>query len=152
MVHLRASARRFAVALAVVFCIAGIGCATSRPSAPLHASPVEAPSLTPAEEHRAQALAEYGTGVSEEIQGDLDAALDRYQRVLQLDPHNTPLAIRVGQIYVTRHNVTNAVNVLESSARANPNDPAVAYWLGFVYRNDSQNDKALAAFRQALSF
>ena len=100
MVHLRASARNFAVALAVVFCFAGIGCATARTSAPVHASLIEAPSLTPAEENRVQALAEYATGVSEEIQDDLDAALDRYQRALQLDPHNTPLAIRLGQIYV----------------------------------------------------
>ena len=150
MVHLGASARNCAVALAVVFCIAGIGCATARTSAPVHASLVVAPSLTPAEENRVQALAEYATGVSEEIQGDLDAALGRYQQVLQLDPHNTALAIRVGQIYVTRRDITNAVNMLESSVRANPNDPAVSYWLGFVYRNDNQNDKALAAFRQAL--
>ncbi len=150
MVHLRASARSFAVALAVVLCIAGIGCATARPTAPARASLVVAPGLTPAEENQAQALAEYGTGVSEEIGGDLDAALARYQRVLQLDPHNTPLAIRVGQIYVTRRDLTNAVSVLEASARANPNDPAVSYWLGFAYRNDNQNDKAVAAFRQAL--
>ena len=153
MFHPRASGRGLAVALAVFFCVAGSGCTTARTSAPERHGrglPVEAPNLSPAEESRVQALAEYATGVSEEIQGDLDAALGRYERVLQLDPHNTLLAIRLGQIYATKRDITNAVSVLESSARANPTNAAVSYWLGFVYHSDNQNDKAVAAFRQAL--
>jgi len=147
MLHPRANGRSLAVALAVVLCIAGTGCATARTARALPAEPL---GLSSAEQNRAQALAEYATGVSEEIQGDLDAALDRYQRALQLNPHNAPLAIRLGQVYATKRDITNAVSVLESSARANPKDAAVMYWLGFVYHSDNQNEKAVAAFRQAL--
>ena len=86
------------------------------------------------------ALAEYATGYSYEFRGDLDGALEHYGRVVELDPTYTALAVRIGQIYATKRDVTNAVNVLESALKANPNDGEVAYWLGFVYRTDGQND------------
>src|SRR5580704_7487036 len=66
--------------------------------------------LTTAEQRRADAIAEYATGVSEEIRGDLDTATEDYRRALQSDPHNTTLAVRLGQIYASRHDVTNAVS------------------------------------------
>ena len=150
MFHLRASARDLAVAVAVVLCIVGTGCASTHTSVAARTPLVGPANLSPAEENRARALAEYATGISLEIQGELTASLDYYQRSIQLDPHNTPLAIRLGQIYATKHDITNAVSVLESSARSNPNDAAVVYWLGFVYHSDNQNEKALTAFRQSL--
>jgi tetratricopeptide (TPR) repeat protein len=149
MVRLKASARHCAAALAVLLCIAG--CATGPSASPSSRAGAVAPLvLTPAEDRKAEALAEYATGYSAEIRGDLDTALEHYGRVVGFDPHNTPLAIRIGQIYATKRDTTNAVNVLESSLTANPNDGEVAYWLGFVYRADSQNDKAATAFRQAI--
>lgn len=153
MFHPRASARHRAVALAVVFSVAGaVGmmARTSISNGEVHELITKPSSLSPAEDRHADALAEYATGVSEEIRNNLDAALDRYLRVLELDPRNTALAIRVGQIYAAKRDVTNAVSVLESSVKANPNDADISYWLGFVYRSDAQNDKAVAAFRQAL--
>ena len=123
----------------------------STPSATPATAPLDRQAdLSPAEARRADALAEYGTGVSEEIRGDLDGALERYQRALDLDPQNTVLAIRLGQIYTTRRDITNAVSVLESATKANPNNPELSYWLGFVYRSDNQNEKAIAAFQHTL--
>jgi tetratricopeptide (TPR) repeat protein len=149
MVRPKANARGHAAALAVLLCIAG--CATGPSGNPGGQAGVAAPSgLTSAEDHTAEALGEYATGYSFEIRGDLDEALEHYGRVVDFDPNNTALAIRVGQIYATKHDVTNAVNVLESALKANPNDGEVAYWLGFVYRTDNQNDNAAAAFRQAI--
>ena len=106
--------------------------------------------LSPAEQRRAEALAEYAVGISDEIRGDLDAALDRYLHALQLDPQNTRLAVRLGQIYVSKRNLTNAVNVLETSLQAVPSNPEVLYWLGFAYRADNQDDKAATAFHESL--
>jgi tetratricopeptide (TPR) repeat protein len=106
--------------------------------------------LSPAEQRRAKALAEYAVGVSDEIRGDLDAALGRYLQALQLDPQNTRLAVRLGQIYVSRRGLTNAISVLETSLQAVPNNPEVLYWLGFAYHADNRDDKATAAFHQSL--
>ncbi len=149
MVRPNASARGRAATLGVVLCIAGCATGPSRnPGGPAGAiAPI---GLTSAEDHKANALAEYATGYSAEIRGNLDDALDHYSRAVEFDPNYTALAIRIGQIYATKRDVTNAVNVLESALKANPNDGEVAYWLGFVYRTDGQNDKAAAAFRQAV--
>ena len=141
----RASARSRAAALTVVLCaIASFSMAMGRPASSKEppAGPLdEAAVLSPAQGQHAKALAEYATGVSEEIRGALDSALDRYQQSLQLDPQNAALAVRLGQIYATRRDITNAVSVLESAVKANPNDAELSYWLGYIYRSDNQNEK-----------
>jgi tetratricopeptide (TPR) repeat protein len=148
----KANAPGRAAALAIALCISG--CATGPsgdPGAQARAATAALPlGLTPAEDHKAEALAEYATGYSFEIRSDLDGALEHYTRAVEFDPGNTALAIRIGQIYATKRDVTNAVTVLEAALKANPTDGDVAYWLGFVYRTDSQNGKAAAAFRQAV--
>src|SRR5580693_6697196 len=122
----RASARSRAATLTALLCaVAGISLAMGRPgsSKPPVTGPLDGSgNLSPAQAQHAEALAEYATGVSEEIHGDLDNALDRYQRALRLDPQNAALAVRLGQIYATRRDITNAVSVLESAVKANPND------------------------------
>ena len=150
MFHPRASARGRAAALLAVFCAAG--CATTHPTAssynrgPVTASMV----LSPAEQRQADALAEYATGVSAELQGDFDEALEHYQRVLQIDPQHTAIIPHMVQIYSANRDITNAVAVLETGIKANPDDPALLYWLGYIYRSDNQDEKAAAAFRQSL--
>jgi tetratricopeptide (TPR) repeat protein len=153
MFHPRASARSRATALMVALCaVASLSLAMGRPAPSKEpaAGPLDGSAdLSPAQAQRAEALAQYATGVSEEIHGDLDSALDRYQRSLQLDPQNAALAVRLGQIYATRRDITNAVSVLESAVKANPNDAELSYWLGYVYRSDNQNENAVTAFQHA---
>ena len=149
-----AIARCRAAALTVLFStVAALGMAMGRPPASSGpaAVPLERPAdLSPSEEHRAEALAEYGTGVSAEIRGEADDALDHYQRALQLDPQNATLAGHLVQSYLNRRDVTNAVSVLETSVKANPNDAELSYLLGYVYRSDNQDEKAIAAFQRTL--
>ena len=150
----RASTRSRAAALVVVYsAVASLCIAMSRPAA--SKGPVAGPldgaaDLSPAQTRHAEALAEYATGVSAEFRGEMDDALSRYQRALQLDPQNTALAVRLGQIYATRRDITNAVSVLESSVKANPNNAELSYWLGYIYRSDNQNEKAITAFQETL--
>ncbi|HTS18291.1 MAG TPA: tetratricopeptide repeat protein [Verrucomicrobiae bacterium] len=145
----KASACGSAAALAAVLC--AVGCATTFHSSGGAPSASDQPiELTAAEQRKADALAEYATGYSAEIRGDLDDALEHYSRVVQYDPHNTALAIRIGQIYATKHDITNAVSVLQSALQSNPDDAELAYWLGFVYRSDNQNDNAAVAFHTAV--
>jgi tetratricopeptide (TPR) repeat protein len=146
----RASTRGRADALVLWLSIAGGFLLVISASVAKNSVATESVGLTPAEQRRADAIAEYATGVSEEIRGDLDDATEDYQQALQSDPHNTALAVRLGQIYASKHDMTNAVSVLEYCVKANPNDAEAVYWLGFVYRSDGQNDKAAVAFRQTL--
>ena len=154
MLHRSGSGRSYKAALAGVVCCAALSACSglTRSQAlqrPVNGEMVDA-ALSPAEQRRAEALAEYGVGISDEIRGDLDGALEHYLHALQLDPRNARLAVRLGQIYVSKRNLTNAVDVLETSLRAKPNNSDVLYWLGFAYRADSKDDKAAAAFHQAL--
>ena len=124
MFHPRASVRGPAAALAVVFCVAGCATMHSGPVSQGANPPLTASlSLSPAEEHRAEAHAEYATGLSAELRGDFDEALAHYQRVLELDPHYTALIPHVVQIYSAKHDTASAVRVLESGITANPKDP-----------------------------
>src|SRR3974377_2106062 len=111
MFRVRAIARRHAAALAVVFCaVATPGMAMGRPAPPTNATPVSAENpadLTPVEKQHAEALAEYGTGVAEEIRGNSDEALEHYQHALQLAPENAMLAGRLVQSYLSRRDITN---------------------------------------------
>ncbi len=155
MFHSRAGARRRAVALAgvVLSALLVTGCATARSGGSGRPATLSGPvpsRLSPAQDRRAEALAESATGVSEEVRGNLDAALDRYQRALQLDPQNAKLAVRLGQISLSKHDLTNAVSVIETSVKANPNDADLLYWLGFMYRTDNQNEKAIVVFQKTL--
>lgn len=135
----------------LVFCVAGCSTTHTTASSPDDRKPLAAPlSLSPAEESHAEALAEYATGISLELRGNFDAAVDHYQRVLELDPRNTMLVTHLVQIYSAKRDMTNAVAVLELGIKANPKNPELPYWLGYMYRSDNQNEKAAAAFRQAL--
>ena len=154
MVCLEKRAQRHAAALALVVCLA-VGCAHARrisnkvPSPALTSEP-SVVLLNADQERRAQALAEYGTGVSMEITGDLDGALEHYRQSLQLDDQNTALAIRLAQIYVSRKDSTNAVAVLERANQANPTSPEPSFWLGVLHKMNDQPDKAIPFFQQTL--
>jgi len=155
MPHRRANGRSYRVARATVLFAALLvaGCAVTRTgSSSRSASRSETTrwGLTPAQERQAQALADYATGVAEEFRGNLDDALDWYDRALQLDPRNTKLAVRLAQIYLSKRDLTNAVSVIEASATAAPDDVDLLYWLGLVYRTDNQTEKAITVFRRAL--
>ena len=155
MFHPRARARNRRVVAGVVVLSASlvVGCAVTRSGGvdrSASSSEFARSSLSPAQERRAQALAEYATGVSEEFRGNLDAALGWYQHALQLDPQGARLAIRVAQIYLSKHDPTNAVSAIETAVKANPHDAELLSWLGLMYRSQNQNDKAAAALRQAL--
>ncbi len=148
-------ARAFAVAL-VAGALYGTGCGTtgqSRTRVPATGPmPQQSPPLTldSNQLRRSEAAAHFAVGVSAEIRWDFDAALPQYLRSLELDPRNGQLAARVGQIYLNRHNSTNAIAMLEASTRTNPSVPDTWFLLGYAYRTTDQVPKAVAAFRQAL--
>jgi tetratricopeptide (TPR) repeat protein len=153
----RAPAR--VVALSVAVCLAA-GCAHTAQQAKraggksgrawvLGAAP-PALTLDAAQERRAEALAHYGAGVSMEISGDRDGALEEYQKSLELDPEHSQLAVRLATIAMGRKQFDKAVSMLESAAKANPSSPEPWYGLGLAYRAGDQIQKAITAFRQTV--
>jgi tetratricopeptide (TPR) repeat protein len=132
-----------------------IGCATADRSPAATSSPVSGAStnarleLTDAEEKKAIAMAHYATGVSREIAGQVDAAIESYYRAFELDPQHTALAIRLAKVYLSRRNFTQAQEVLQQATKATPQNHDLWFWLGVAYKADEKTDEAMAALRQA---
>jgi tetratricopeptide (TPR) repeat protein len=145
-------ARALTAALTAGLC-AAVGCSTTgKPAVDSGPMPNATPSLqlTAAQEQQAEAVAHFGAGMALEISSGASAGLPEYQKSLELDPHNVSLALHVAQIYLNRRNFTNALAVLESTTKVNPDQPEAWYGLGVAYRTADQMPKAIAAWRQAL--
>ena len=140
-------------AAGVAFLLAGLATEmrAARQPEPSQPTEIEVKNLTPAELRRAEAMAHYATGVSLELREGPTAALTEYLQAFQIDPHNTSLGQRLAQYYMSRKEFTNAVSVLESAAKAEPQSADPLFSLGFVYRAMEQNPKAVTALRQALT-
>ncbi|MGA2222613.1 MAG: tetratricopeptide repeat protein [Verrucomicrobiia bacterium] len=156
----RSQQRRATVAaLGAMVCL-NFGCAStvSRSAATSNGetrarAPSQAPpylTLTADQERRAEALARYASGVSLEWSGGLDAAMPEYAKSFELDPHHIALGTHLAQVYLGRKDYTNAVSLLETAIKANPNAPELWFWLGITYQGGEQSQKALSAFRQTL--
>jgi tetratricopeptide (TPR) repeat protein len=145
-------ARARAVALGVVLCL-GVSCAhraggTAR--APTLGTPPPLLGLNSEQERRAEAHAHYATGVSLELNGETDTALEQYQTSLALDPKHAELAVRLAGIYMSRKELPKAVGILEAASKSNPTAPGPWYGLGVAYRASDDTPKAVAALRQTL--
>jgi tetratricopeptide (TPR) repeat protein len=145
-------ARARAAALAVIVCL-GVGCAqteAARVRRPTLGTPPPALELDAAQKRHAEAIAHYAAGVSLELNGEMDAALEQYQKSLVLDPKHSELAVRLAGIYMSRKDFPKAVEILETAAKANPTSPEPWYGLGIAYRASEQPQKAITALRQTL--
>jgi tetratricopeptide (TPR) repeat protein len=143
------------VSLAAGCAHSGTSTARARPPSPAAADPsVEIPApiaFSDAESRRAEAIAEYATGVSTEITSGFDAALPHYENSLSLDPQNALLAVRLANIAMSRKEFPRAITLLENALATGPTDPAeVQFWLAVAYRATDQAPKAITVLRQAL--
>lgn len=58
--------------------------------------------------------------------------------------------LMVAQIELRQHNYAAAIQLLEKSTSANPDDAVAHAMLGYAYQMDNQRDKAVAAYKRAL--
>src|SRR5262245_33868875 len=91
---------RGVAALAAIACLQA-ACSTTGDHAATGPMPQSAPPLTlnAQQEQRAQALAHFSAGVSQELTRGTDAGLAEFQQSLKLDPQNPQLALHVAQIF-----------------------------------------------------
>lgn len=126
--------------------------ATTRPTtvAPSSSETVTAPSLTPAENRRAEAIAHYLAGLSIEMREGPDAALDEYLKSVELDPQNVDLTSHIAETLLRRKDYAKALSLMEQSVKANPNSAEAWNILAVVLRANDQIPQAMNALRQAM--
>ena len=94
--------------------------------------PADLALATPAA-RKADALANFVEGARLEENGEIDAALEAYQKVLTVDPGEIQLASRVASLLVRQDNIPLAVDVLKDAIKANPKETSPYLQLAFIY-------------------
>ena len=103
-------------------------------------------SLDAANARKADALADFVEGARLEENAEMEKALAAYQRVLNVDPGQAELALRVAALLSRQEDFPRAIDVLKDAIKAKPKEPAPYLQLAFIYA------KYLKKTEQALKF
>jgi tetratricopeptide (TPR) repeat protein len=120
----------------------------------LHSPPPPADSpaaLSRAESDRAEALAHYSQAlISQTTLGEAQNSLSHYRQAAAHDPSYLPLSLKVAVDYISRHDYTGAVAVLNQAFRHHPDSPEIQLVLGSLYQTQGKTREAIRAFRSAI--
>jgi tetratricopeptide (TPR) repeat protein len=160
--------RKQGVYLALLLLLCGIGEISSAPASPTRsrkatvAHPVpkraevidDSLALPPARdlnlsiegEHKAEALAHFVEGIDFEENGEMEKALEAYRQVLNVDPGQIELAVRVAALLTRDDDYPSAIDVLKDAVKVHPKAPEPYLELAFIYA------KYLKKIDQAIEF
>ena len=160
--------RKLAVYLALLLLACGIGKISSAPVPPTksqkttaaHPTPKrtdlidDSLALPPARDlnlsieggHKAEALAHFAEGIDFEEDGEMEKALEAYRQVLNVDPGQIELAVRVAALLTRDDDYPSAIDVLKDAVKVHPKAPEPYLELSFIYA------KYLKKVDQAIEF
>ncbi len=99
----------------------------------------------------ADAIARFLHGLILEDEGQLDAAIDAFTRVLDIDPSQWELASRLSAVLVRRGESPTAIDILRNTAEARPDDHRPLIQLANIYtRTLNKPELALGYAEKAL--
>ncbi len=108
--------------------------------------------LEPAAQRKADALANFVEGARLEESGEVEAALEAYQKVLTVDPGEIELASRVASLLTRQEDFPRAIDILKDAIKANPKETAPFLQLAFLYAKYLRKpDQALKYANQAIA-
>lgn len=102
--------------------------------------------LQPENARKADALVDFVEGSRLEENAEMDNALAAYQKVLNFDPGQAELALRVAALLSRQEDFPRAIDVLKDAIKAKPKEPAPYLQLSFIYA------KYLKKTEQALKY
>src|SRR3989442_372274 len=97
-------------------------------------------------EHKAEALAHFVEGIDFEENGEMEKALEAYRQVLNVDPGQIELAVRVAALLTLDDDYPGAIDVLKDAVKVHPKAPEPYLELAFIYA------KYLNKLDQAIEF
>ena len=108
--------------------------------------------LQPGAARKADALAQFVEGERWEELGEMEKALEAYQKVLNVDPGQVDLALHVAALLTRQDDYPLAIDVLKDAIKANPKEAAPYLQLAFIYSKDLKKmDQAMKYAEQALA-
>src|SRR5438132_2719456 len=97
-------------------------------------------------EHKAEALAHFVEGIDFEENGEMEKALEAYRQVLNVDPGQIELAVRVAALLTRDDDYPSAIDVLKDAIKVHQKAPEPYLELAFMYA------KYLKKVGQAIEF
>jgi tetratricopeptide (TPR) repeat protein len=147
--------RKLAVYLALLLLVCGIGKILSAPVPPTKSQKTTAARTTPKRTdliddslalppardlnlsieggHKAEALAHFAEGINFEEDGEMEKALEAYRQVLNVDPGQIELAVRVAALLTRDDDYPSAIDVLKDAVKVHPKAPEPYLELSFIY-------------------
>ena len=108
--------------------------------------------LQPENARKADALADFVEGSRLEENAEMDNALAAYQKVLNFDPGQAELALRVAALLSRQEDFPRAIDVLKDAIKAKPKEPAPYLQLSFIYAKYlKKTEQALKYANQAVA-
>ncbi len=110
-------------------------------------------SLDPGNVRKADALAHFVQGERWEDLGEMEKAIDSFQKVLNVDPGEIDLATHVAELLTRQDDYPLAIDILKDAIKANPKEAGPPYLqLAIIYSRDLKKmDQALKYAEQALA-
>lgn len=103
-------------------------------------------------ERKAEAMAQFVTGIFVEESLGPERAMESFRRVLEIDPGFTKLAIDVAHDHLRRGNSTEAIGVLKDALKASPKETDLSLALSAIYlRHLRKPDLATRYAEQAIT-
>ena len=96
--------------------------------------------------HKADALAHFAEGIDLEENGEMEKALEAYRQVLNVDPGQIELAVRVAALLTRDDDYPGAIDVLKEVIKVHPKASEPYLELAFIYA------KYLNKLDQAIEF
>lgn len=101
---------------------------------------------------KAEALLHFVEAQRLEESGEIDEALEAYQKVLTVDPGQVELALHVAALLIRQEEFPRAIDVLKDAQKENPKAPPVYLQLAQVYSKYlRKHDQALRYANEALA-
>ncbi len=108
--------------------------------------------LQPENARKANALADFVEGTRLEENAEMENALAVYQRVLNIDPGQSDLALRVASLLSRQADYPRAIDVLKDAIKAKPKEPGPYLQLAFIYAKYlRKNDQAVKYANEAIA-
>jgi len=166
--------RKLAVYLALLLLLCGIGKILSAPVPPTKSQKTTAArptpkrtdliddslALPPARDlnlsieggHKAEALAHFAEGIDFEEDGEMEKALEAYRQVLNVDPGQIELAVRVAALLTRDDDYPSAIDVLKDAVKVHPKAPEPYLELSFIYAKYlKKGDQAIEFANKAIA-
>lgn len=93
----------------------------------------------------------FNRGVEYKKNGEMDKAIEAFEKAIELQPGYTDSYIPLSRIYESKYGKDKSVELLQKGLKAAPESLQLYDELGYIYKDNGDLDSALKVFQEAVS-